>query len=388
MLLALLLPLLPPMPLLPLLPPLPLLLPPLATLPLPTLQLPTLPLPLLPLLPSLPFTTATTSFSSSSSTTNTSSTNSSSSSSFSSSSPVPSASSSIPSYHPFFNIEVCVVDIDDSRLLLEAVGDVLVSKLLSQPKSSEKLIFGLLLASPLEALRKRGLAVDRFEKEMAFAQQQQHEAAANVLQVIARGALVRWRFKRGRQQRLDRERAVAVSSIELAVRRWIAIRELQSRRAARATSAAVLVQSHARRRAAVTAALRAADEGREDAARDRAARVLQAASANLLRCVQLRTEEVGRAELERRREQWKLAKELEKVEAEEAAREEHSGQGSIAATRSRALDHDPHSCNSHSHSCDSHLNSFPVGTDPCALACVCSKANVEAPAAADAKGYC
>ena len=79
------------------------------------------------------------------------------------------------------------------RLLLEAVGDALLSELLEASTSSEKLVFGQLLASPLDALRQRGFNVDRFQQEILFAEEQKREQCALHLQAVARGTLVRCR---------------------------------------------------------------------------------------------------------------------------------------------------------------------------------------------------
>lgn len=62
-------------------------------------------------------------------------------------------------------------------------------------RHSDKLVFGLLLASPLDVLRKRGLNVDRFEQELAFSREQAREGALISLQALARGAICRSRTR-------------------------------------------------------------------------------------------------------------------------------------------------------------------------------------------------
>ncbi|KAL1527758.1 hypothetical protein AB1Y20_009143 [Prymnesium parvum] len=214
---------------------------------------------------------------------------------------------------------VCVVAMEDTRLLLEAVGDVLVSELLKDAKHSDKLVFGLLLASPVEGLRKRGLNVDRFEQEMAFAQQQEREVAAQRILAVARGSIVRGRLRHAARQRLDLQRHAAATRLQAFARRLRSLRAAAALRRAAAAAAATTLQRHARRVLAIARCRRAV-------AVARAVRVVQRAWGDYLRRRAAREAELGVAELQRRREQWRRAKQLESEERKEAELEQAHAQ--------------------------------------------------------------
>ena len=137
---------------------------------------------------------------------------------------------------------VYVVPMSDQRLLLEAVGDALLGELLEASTSSEKLVFGQLLASPLDALRQRGFNVDRFQQEIKFAEDQEREQCALRLQAAGRGTLVRCRQRAQRTATLEARRAVCVLLIQREARRLIARRTLLASQAQHRGQAATKLQ--------------------------------------------------------------------------------------------------------------------------------------------------
>ena len=139
-------------------------------------------------------------------------------------------------------LRVYVVPMSDQRLLLEAVGDALLGELLEASTSSEKLVFGQLLASPLDALRQRGFNVDRFQQEIKFAEDQEHEQCALHLQAAARGTLVRCRQRAQRAVVLEARRTVYATHIQREARRLIARRTFLASQAQRRGLAATRLQ--------------------------------------------------------------------------------------------------------------------------------------------------
>lgn len=139
-------------------------------------------------------------------------------------------------------MRIYVVPMSDQRLLLEAVGDALLGELLEASTSSEKLVFGQLLASPLDALRQRGFNVDRFQQEIKFAEEQEREQCALLLQAVARGALVRCRQRARRTAVLEARRAVCATHIQREARRLIARRAFLASQARRTGLAATRLQ--------------------------------------------------------------------------------------------------------------------------------------------------
>ena len=139
-------------------------------------------------------------------------------------------------------LRVYVVPMSDQRLLLEAVGDALLGELLAASTSSEKLVFGQLLASPLDALRQRGFNVDRFQQEIKFAEDQEHEQCALHLQAAARGTLVRCRQRAQRAVVLEARRTVCATHIQREARRLIARRTFLASQAQRRGLAATRLQ--------------------------------------------------------------------------------------------------------------------------------------------------
>ena len=213
-------------------------------------------------------------------------------------------------------MRVYVVPMSDQRLLLEAVGDALLGELLEASTSSEKLVFGQLLASPLDALRQRGFNVDRFQQEIKFAEDQKREQCALHLQAAARGTLVRCRQRARRAVVLEARRTVCVTSIQREARRLIARRTFLAshaqRRGLAATRLQCVIRSYIARSRLVAARGAAELNARQSLAAARVQRAWRMLSS-------LRAAEGMTAQRERFR-QGKLQEEADAVAVAEAER--------------------------------------------------------------------
>lgn len=215
-------------------------------------------------------------------------------------------------------LRVYVVLMSDQRLLLEAVGDALLGELLEASTSSEKLVFGQLLASPLDALRQRGFNVDRFQQEIKFAEEQEREQCALLLQAVARGALVRCRQRARRAAVLEARRAVCATHIQREARRLLARRTFLASQARRRGLAATRLQCAIRSYLA---------RSRLEAARDAAERHARQslAAARVQRAWRMLSSLRAAEGLAAQRERFRQGKLQEEADAAAVAEAERSG---------------------------------------------------------------